>query len=103
MKKITINSGTAGMAQVKNGQLHISDSKLFPVKFTGCANHINPPIEIFYGSKAIASEDFQVFTFCESYGNKVHEFGMRYIKEDSEGKKYFENTYKKGDTIIFSH
>ena len=103
MNKITIQKGTAGMAQVKEAQLHISDSDLFPVKFTGSANHINPPIEIFYGSKAVASEDFQVITFCQSYGNKVYEFGIKYIKEDSEGKKYFENTYKKGDTIIFSH
>ena len=103
MKTIEIIKGTAGMAQVKNGQLHILDAKILPVKFTGCANHINPPIEIFYGSKAVAIEDFQVKTFCKSYGNKVYEFGMRYIKEDNNGKSFFVNTYLKGETIIFSH
>jgi len=53
MKTIEIIQGTAGMAQVKNGQLHILDAKILPVKFTGCANHINPPIEIFDTLKKI--------------------------------------------------
>lgn len=98
MKTIILKKGFIGRDE-QDGELNIKDSNKLPIDFVGSANHINPPVEIFYGSKAVAIEDFTVKTYFESAGNRVREWT---ILQDENGK-YISNTYKKGQDIILAH
>jgi len=98
MRTIILKKGFIGRDE-QDGQMDIKDSKNLPIDFVGSANHINPPAFIFYGSKALATEDFTVKTYFDSAGNRVREWKTH---EDQQGK-YIENTYKKGQEIILAH
>ncbi len=98
MKTIILNQGFIGR-DAQDGIIHIMHQSFIPAEIVGSANHINPPAFIFYGSKAVAKEDFTVKTYFESAGNRVREWETN---EDENGK-YIENTYKKGQEIILAH
>lgn len=98
MKTIILKQGIIGR-DAQDGIIHIMHQKKIPAEIIGSANHINPPAFIFYGSKAVATEDFTVKTYFESAGNRVREWT---ILQDENGK-YISNTYKKGQEIILAH
>jgi len=98
MKTIILNQGFIGR-DGQDGIIHIMHQSFIPAEIVGSANHINPPVEIFYGSKAVATESFTVKTYFESSGNRVQEWKTL---QDEDGK-YISNTYKKGQEIILAH
>jgi len=95
---ITLKQGFIGR-DAQDGIIHIMHRIYIPAEIVGSANIINPPVCIFYGSKAVAEEDFTVKTYFESAGNKVQEWKTH---EDGDGR-YIQNNYKKGEHIIFAH
>jgi len=98
MKTIILNQGFIGRDE-QDGIIHIMHQSFIPAEIVGSANHINPPVCIFYGSKAVAIEGFTVKTYFESAGNKVQEWKTH---KDEDGR-YIQNNYKKGQEIILAH